>query len=175
MEEKIKSVIRDIKDFPKPGIVFKDITPILLDNTLCKEIVDEFVKQLGDKKFDKMVAVESRGFMFGMLLAQELQIPFVPIRKEGKLPGDTVAHSYDLEYGSAVIEIHAGDISNGDKVLIHDDLLATGGTAAASAELVKGQGAIIESITFIVELGFLNGREKLLSYTDQVISLAIYN
>jgi adenine phosphoribosyltransferase len=149
--DKIKNVIRDIKDFPKEGIVFKDITPILLDPKLCKEIVDEFVKGLEELKPDAIACVEARGFFFGTLIAQRLQIPFIPIRKQGKLPYETVSHSYDLEYGSATIEMHEDAVKRGWKVLLHDDLLATGGTASAAAELVTKKGGEVVGFSFLVE------------------------
>jgi adenine phosphoribosyltransferase len=174
MEQDIKRAIRDIHDFPKKGIVFKDITPILLDMELCNEILEEFVVRFQGMKFDYLCAIESRGFFFGTLLANKLNIPFVPIRKEGKLPGDTSRYHYDLEYGSATIEIHKDVIHKGASVLIHDDLLATGGTAFAAAELVKSMGAKVEAISFLVNLSFLEGEKKLKSITDNIIYLAEY-
>lgn len=174
IEKRIKSVIRDIDDFPKPGILFKDITPILLDPQLCSDIVDEFIKRLKGAKIDVIVAIESRGFFFGTLLAQRLNIPFIPVRKEGKLPGDTIAYKYDLEYGSAIIEIHKEDLKEGMNVLIHDDLLATGGTAAATAQLVKMQKANIVAFSFLVNLEFLNGERELRNYCPKIISLVNY-
>jgi adenine phosphoribosyltransferase len=173
IEHRIKSAIRDIPDFPTPGILFKDITPILLDPTLCNDIVEEFVLRLTEKP-DVICAVESRGFFFGTLLAARLAIPFVPIRKKGKLPGDTVEYSYDLEYGSATIEIHKGVLKHGDKVLIHDDLIATGGTVCAAAELVLKEGGIVSAFSFLVDLTFLNGKQRLLPYTENVVALVEY-
>jgi adenine phosphoribosyltransferase len=172
--DKIKNVIRDIKDFPKEGIVFKDITPILLDPKLCKEIVDEFVKGLEELKPDAIACVEARGFFFGTLIAQRLQIPFIPIRKQGKLPYETVSHSYDLEYGSATIEMHEDAVKRGWKVLLHDDLLATGGTASAAAELVTKKGGEVVGFSFLVDLTFLDGKEVLTPYCDNVVSLVEY-
>jgi adenine phosphoribosyltransferase len=141
LESRIKSIIRDIPDFPKKGILFRDITPVLLDFDLCNDIVDEFISRLPAVSFNLVCAVESRGFFFGMRLANRLKLPFVPIRKAGKLPGDTISYTYDLEYGTSTIEIQDGVIKNGDKVLLHDDLLATGGTILASMELIKQQKA----------------------------------
>lgn len=172
--EKIKNSIRDIKDFPKEGIVFKDITPILLDPKLCEEIVDEFIKDIAPLKPDAIACVEARGFFFGTLIAQRLQIPFIPIRKKGKLPYDTISHSYDLEYGSATIEMHDDAIQKGWNVLIHDDLLATGGTASAAAELVTKKEATIVGFSFLVDLTFLGGEKLLSPYCQKIVSLIEY-
>lgn len=171
IEQRLKAVIRDVADFPKPGILFKDITPIFADNDLCDAIVDESVKRLQGIKIDAIAGIESRGFLFAFLLAQKLRVPFVPVRKAGKLPYQTIAYSYNLEYGQATIEVHTDAIKKGDNVLIHDDLLATGGTAAAAAELVKALGGSVAAYHFIVELEFLNGRSVLEGYTDKLISL----
>jgi len=172
--DKIKNAIRDIKDFPKEGIIFKDITPILLDPKLCEEIVDEFVKGFSHLKLDAIACVEARGFFFGTLIAQRLKIPFIPIRKQGKLPYKTVIHSYNLEYGSATIEMHDDAIKKGWKVLLHDDLLATGGTAAAAAELVTKKGGQIVGFSFLVDLTFLDGQKALAPYCDNIVSLIEY-
>lgn len=174
IEEKLKSVIRDIPDFPKPGILFKDITPILLDPKLCRDIVNEFIKHIDGTPIDAIVGVESRGFFFALLLAEQLNVPFIPARKPGKLPYKTVSYSYDLEYGSAIIEMHTDAIKEGWNVLVHDDLLATGGTACAAAELVKMQGGNVSAFAFIVGLTFLNGEEQLKKYTNEIISLVNY-
>lgn len=171
--EKIKKSIREIPDFPKPGISFKDITPILQDPNLVEEIVLAFIEQI-DFEVDVICAVESRGFFFGLLLANRLKLPFVPIRKEGKLPGDTVNYSYSLEYGTATVEIQQGSIKKGQRVLIHDDLLATGGTIHASAQLVKSQGGIVSGLSFLVALNFLEGMEKIKPFTKNIISLVEY-
>ncbi len=171
IEQKLTSVIRDVVDFPKPGIVFKDITPILTDNSLCDEIVEETIKRLAGVKIDAVAGIESRGFLFGFMLAQKLRVPFIPVRKAGKLPYQTVSYSYDLEYGSATIEVHNDALQPGDNVLIHDDLLATGGTAIAAAELVKKLGGNIAAYSFVVELDFLGGSRALKSYTNNIISL----
>lgn len=171
LEEKVIKTIRDIPDFPKPGILFKDITPIMLDPNLCKEITDHIAQEVKSQNIDAIAGVESRGFIFGLPLAMALDLPFVMIRKKGKLPFHTVSHSYDLEYGSAEIEMHIDAISEGQKVLIHDDLLATGGTAAATAELIKKQGGIVAGFSFLVELNALEGRKKLNPLNDFVHSL----
>jgi adenine phosphoribosyltransferase len=174
LENKIKSVIRDVQDFPKQGIVFKDITPILKDPALCKEIVHAFEDQLLKLKPDAIMAIESRGFLFGMMIALHFDIPFIPVRKKGKLPYKTVSYSYDLEYGSATVEIHEDAIKPGNRVLIHDDLLATGGTAVAAAELIKMQGGEVAGFSFVVALDFLKGTEKLNKYSENIYSLVHY-
>ncbi|SMO74581.1 adenine phosphoribosyltransferase [Solitalea koreensis] len=174
IEQKLKSVVRDIIDFPKEGIVFKDITPILKDPGLCREIVDEYVRQLEGIHIDEVAAIESRGFFFGVLIAQRLNVPFVPIRKKGKLPYKTIAQSYKLEYGEAIIEVHEDAIVPGQSVLIHDDLLATGGTVGAAAKLIEKLGAKVEAVSFLIELDFLNGREKLKACSENIISLIRY-
>lgn len=175
IELRIKSHIRDIPDFPKKGIMFKDITPILLDHELCSAIVDEFIRRLPGNSIDVICAIESRGFFFGTLLANRLRLPFVPIRKEGKLPGDTISYTYDLEYGTSTIEIHDGVIKPGSKILLHDDLLATGGTIMAAIELIKRQKADVAAVTFLVSLEFLDGPERLKKKISNVIALAKYN
>lgn len=167
----IKKVIRDVPDFPKPGIIFKDITPILLDPELTRNVVDELAKQVEPLNLDAIVGIESRGFWFGIMLANQLNLPFIPIRKKGKLPYKTVSYSYDLEYGSAEIEMHEDAIKEGWNVLIHDDLLATGGTAQASAELIKMQGGTVAGFNFMVELDFLKGSDILSKYSQNISSL----
>jgi adenine phosphoribosyltransferase len=171
IEQRLKDAIRDVADFPKPGIMFKDITPILTNNTLCDDIVNETVKRLEGIKIDAIAGIESRGFLFGFLLAQKLRVPFIPVRKAGKLPYETISYSYNLEYGTATIEVHTDALKPGDSILIHDDLLATGGTAIAAAELVKQLGGTIAAYSFIVELEFLEGRQSLMQYSDKVVSL----
>lgn len=173
-KQRIHAAIRDIKDFPKEGIVFKDITPVLMDSALCDDIANSFERAFADKKIDLVIGVESRGFLFGMLLAQKLQVPFVPVRKAGRLPYKTISYNYDLEYGSATIEIHEDAIKKGNHVLIHDDLLATGGTAMASAELVKKLGGKIAGFAFLVELDFLKGKSRLEKYSKNIVSLIQY-
>ncbi|WP_281239543.1 MULTISPECIES: adenine phosphoribosyltransferase [Flavobacterium] len=157
----LKDYIRDIQGFPKEGIVFKDITPLLIDPNARKECLEILVSSVKGKKIDKVIGVESRGFFFGMLLAQELNVGFVPVRKPNKLPFDTISASYDLEYGTDTLEIHTDAIQKGDRVLIHDDVLATGGTAKAVCELVERLGGVIVQCNFLMEITFLNGREKI--------------
>ena len=174
LEQKIKDVIREVKDFPKQGIYFKDITPILKNPKLCSDIADEILEKVKELKPDAIACIESRGFWFGMLVAQKLNIPFIPIRKLGKLPYETMSYTYELEYGKATMEIHTDAIKKGWNILIHDDLLATGGTASAAAELVKMQQGNIVGFCFIVDLSFLGGNEKLKIYSNQIISLTKY-
>lgn len=157
----LKNKIRDIQDFPKEGVVFKDITPILSDPDAMNKTLDLFLKQLKDVKIDKVVGMESRGFFFGTLLAQRLNAGFVPVRKPGKLPFTTLAQTYDLEYGQDKLEIHSDSIKKGENVLIHDDVLATGGTAEAAVKLVEALGGNIIQLNFLIELTFLNGIKKL--------------
>lgn len=174
IEERLKSVIRDVADFPKPGIMFKDITPIMLDATLSKELVAHLAAAYNDKGIDKIAGIESRGFLLGYPLAMALNIPFVLIRKAGKLPYHKLSHSYDLEYGSATVEIHVDAIQPGERILIHDDLLATGGSAGAAAELVQKCGGEVAGFNFLVALNFLNGAEKLKQYSENILNLATY-
>ena len=162
LEEKVKGVIRDVMDYPKPGILFKDITPVLANPPLVKEIVQEMVSWLKDQKIDAIVAVEARGFIFGSMLAHELPCRFIPVRKSGKLPFKTISQEYSLEYGTASIEIHNDAIQPGWRVLVHDDLLATGGTAAAAAQLVQRLGGEVAGFCFLVNLSFLPGEQNLI-------------
>lgn len=157
----LKKYIRDIQDFPKPGIGFKDITPLLIDPIARKETLNLLLSTIKNQKIDKVIGVESRGFFFGILLAEKLNAGFVPVRKPNKLPYQTISASYDLEYGTDTLEIHIDAIKKGDRVLIHDDVLATGGTAKAVCELVERLGGEIVQCNFLIELSFLNGREKL--------------
>ena len=166
--------IREVKDFPKVGISFKDITPILSSPEASSLVVNSFVEILKDKKIDAIVGVESRGFLFGMLLANVLNVPFVPVRKDGKLPADIICEEYDLEYGTAKVEIHTDAIKDGWNVVIHDDLLATGGTAVAASKLVQRLGGNILSFLFVVELSFLDGRNNLLKFSEDINSLIKY-
>ena len=161
----IKNAIRDIPDFPKKGIIFKDITPILLDPKVYKKTIDVLAEQYANRNIDKIVAIESRGFLFGTVLAYKLDIGLAIVRKPGKLPYKTIVETYDLEYGTDSLEIHEDSLEKGDKVLIIDDLLATGGTAEATANLVERVGASVEEICFIVELSFLGGKNKLEKYS----------
>jgi adenine phosphoribosyltransferase len=172
--EQIKSAIRDIPDFPKPGIMFKDITPILKDPGLCTGILDAFVEQLKGTRIDAIAGIESRGFLFGLSLATRLGVPFVPVRKAGKLPFTIKQKAYKLEYGTATIELHTDAFEPGQHILIHDDLLATGGTALAASELIAEMGGIIAGFSFVVGLGFLNGRERLAPVCDNILVLANY-
>ncbi|WP_303673707.1 adenine phosphoribosyltransferase [Vampirovibrio chlorellavorus] len=159
--DKIKAAIREIPDFPKPGILFKDITPVLKDPVLLNQVVDYFYYQLKDKKIQYVAGIESRGFILGAALAYKLGAGFIPIRKKGKLPGLVEQHEYDLEYGTDTIEIHADAVEPGARVALIDDLLATGGTAAASCKLLEKLKAELVSIQFLIELEFLHGREQL--------------
>ncbi|MEP5791784.1 MAG: adenine phosphoribosyltransferase [Cyclobacteriaceae bacterium] len=159
--EKLSKTIRDVPDFPKPGIMFKDITPVLAHPELSLEVSKAFYDYWSPKGVEAVVGIESRGFIYGLQLAQQLGVPFIPVRKAGKLPFTTIKHSYDLEYGSAEIEIHTDAVSKGQKVLIHDDLLATGGTAKAACELIEKIGGEVVGYSFLVELAFLKGAEKL--------------
>ncbi len=172
--EKIKQTIRDVPDFPKAGIVFKDITPILKDPELCREIAEELAKQLKDLKIDVVAGIESRGFLFGLALAQQLNVAFVPIRKAGKLPYKTIQQSYDLEYGSATLEVHEDAFEPGQKVLIHDDLLATGGTVVAASALVEKLNAKVAGYSFLISLDFLKGKERLKTFSENIAVLAEY-
>jgi adenine phosphoribosyltransferase len=156
-----KEIIRDVEDFPKKGILFKDITPLLANADMVHEIVQELVVDFKPLNYNAIVGIESRGFIFGSLLAYELNIPFIPIRKAGKLPYATLSESYSLEYGNATIEIHEDAIAYGSKVLIHDDLLATGGTAAAAGRLVRKLGAQTIEFSFLINLSFLQGEQTL--------------
>jgi adenine phosphoribosyltransferase len=156
--------IRDIPDFPKPGIMFKDITPLLLDSSALAEAVRRLADWARPLEVDYVVAAEARGFILGAALALELGAGFVPARKPGKLPHETIAAEYILEYGVDALELHADALADGARVLLHDDLLATGGTARALLELVEGTGAVIAGCAFLVELGFLGGRERLAGY-----------
>lgn len=174
LQNQIKAAIRDIVDFPKKGIVFKDITPLLQDVELCKQILDYKANYYANQNIGAVAAIESRGFMFGFPLALRLGVPFIPFRKKGKLPYDVVSYEYDLEYGTATIEAHTDAIQPNTRVLIHDDLLATGGTATASAELVKKLDGEVAGFSFLVELGFLNGREKLHKHSTEIANLVSY-
>ena len=160
----LEKYIRDIVNFPKKGIVFKDITPLLGSSEATLECLQVLLESLKHQKIDKVVGVESRGFFFATLLAKELKAGFIPVRKPKKLPFETISASYELEYGSVSLEIHTDAIQPGDKVLIHDDVLATGGTAKAVCELVEQLGGEIVQVNFLMELTFLNGREKIKEY-----------
>ncbi len=172
--DRIKSEIRDVPDFPKEGIIFKDITPIMLNPTLSNEVLSHLYDHYKDSGVTKIAGIESRGFLFGYPLAMRLGVPFILIRKEGKLPYEKVSHSYNLEYGTATIEMHTDAISKGDKVLVHDDLLATGGSASAAAEIIVNQGGDVFGFSFLVGLSFLKGNEKLNKFTKNIVILANY-
>ena len=174
IEQKVKNAIRDIPNFPKEGIVFKDITPILQNPQLCKDIVADIKEKVKGLNIQGVAGIESRGFLIGVPLAMALDVPFILIRKKGKLPYDTVSYKYDLEYGSAEIEMHTDAVSKGQNILLHDDLLATGGSASAAAELIQMQGANVTAINFLVELSFLNGREVIEKYSKNITNLANY-
>jgi adenine phosphoribosyltransferase len=161
---KLRNLIRDVPDYPKKGIVFKDITTLLKKGEAFDEVIEIFVEKSKDKKVDLVAAVESRGFIFGGVLANRLKVGFVPVRKFGKLPADTVEQKYDLEYGTDTLEIHKDAVEPGQRVLIVDDLLATGGTIAATCKLVEKLGGVVAGILIMIELGFLNGRDKLKNY-----------
>lgn len=161
--ENLKDLIRTIPDFPKKGILFRDITPILQNGDVFKKVIEKF-KEETPKEISKVVAIESRGFIFGSALSYLLGVGFVPIRKSGKLPWKKVKMDYDLEYGTDTIEIHQDAIEKNEKVVLVDDLLATGGTALASCKLIEKCGGIVKKILFLVELTELNGREKLKDY-----------
>lgn len=171
VKQDIIDIVRDVKDFPKPGIVFKDITPIFQNPEAWNFVLDQFYEKYKDAGITKIVGVEARGFLLGPALASKLNAGFVPVRKQGKLPWDTYSETYDLEYGSDTIEIHKDALLPGDVVLIHDDLLATGGTIGAVINLVKKFDVQIHETSFIIELAFLNGNKKL---TDKGVSSYSY-
>ena len=159
--EELKKKIREVPDFPSPGILFYDLTTLLKDSESFRTVIDLMTQEYRDREIDQVVAIESRGFIFGPALAYNLQAGFVPVRKKGRLPAQTISASYDLEYGQDVLEMHTDAIQKGGRVLIVDDLIATGGTAAATTQLVHQLGGEIIGLAFIVELEFLKGREKL--------------
>jgi len=167
----LKAAIRDIPDFPKPGIVFKDITTLLKEPRLFRETMDLFTDMCQRARPDKVVAIESRGFILGAVLADRLGAGFVPVRKKGKLPGTKIAHTYDLEYGTDCLEIHDDALQAGERALVVDDLIATRGTARATGQLARQLGAEVAGYAFLVELSFLNGRHKL---DGHVLSLIRY-
>ncbi len=168
----LENYIRDIPDFPKKGITYKDITPLLQSPEAMRFAVNSFLVSLQKAKIDKVIGIESRGFFFATLLAEKLNAGFIPIRKPGKLPYKTHLATYDLEYGTDSLEIHEDAVRKGERVLIHDDVLATGGTAAAACDLVEKMGGEIVQCNFLVELEFLKGRQKIENY--EVNSLLKY-
>jgi adenine phosphoribosyltransferase len=162
--EKIQDYIRNIPDFPKPGIQFKDITPLVKHPEILKVTVEELIKPFIEDNISYVAGMEARGFIFGTLAASVLGTGFIPLRKPGKLPYDVQSISYDLEYGSAALEVHVDAVNPGDNIILVDDLIATGGTAAASCMLLEKLGAVIKGCAFVIELDDLNGREKLARY-----------
>jgi adenine phosphoribosyltransferase len=159
--QKLRAGVRDVPDFPKKGIIFKDITPILRDGTLFRASIDLFLERVRGKRIDKIVGIDARGFLFGSAVAYELGIGFVPLRKKGRLPYKTETAKYSLEYGEAEMELHIGAITRGEQIILIDDLLATGGTSASAATLIKKVGGQLVEAIFLIELEFLHGREKL--------------
>jgi adenine phosphoribosyltransferase len=168
----LKDRVRDVPDFPKPGIVFKDLMPLVADPAYFRETIDRLEALAAPHEPDIILGAEARGFIFGGALADRLNCGFVPARKPGKLPWNTVEATYDLEYGTDSLQVHADAFANGARVIVHDDVLATGGTARAKTELVEQLGGTVVALLFVVELGFLNGREKLAGY--DVESLITY-
>ena len=174
VEQKLRKSIRDVNDFPKEGIVFKDITPIMMDPKLSNEVVDHLYEMYKNENLDAVAGIESRGFLFGYPLAMKLGVPFVLIRKKGKLPYDKISHDYDLEYGSATIEVHTDAIGHKQRVLIHDDLLATGGSAEAAAVLIEKSGGEVAGFNFLVSLDFLKGEDKIKQFSNKITNLVAY-
>lgn len=171
IQDQIRALIRNVPDFPKPGILFKDITPLMSNPTVSKEIVKFLAKQYAKENPNAIAGIESRGFFFGPSVAQELNLPFIPIRKKGKLPYKTISYSYDLEYGTAEIEMHEDAVEENWKVIVHDDLLATGGTAYAAAKLIEEAGGSVAAFGFLIELNFLNGKEKLKPICPKIVNI----
>jgi len=174
ISEKIRAHIREVPDFPISGVLFKDISPIFLSPELMRDCKMELAAPWKDSGVNKILGIDSRGFLFGPQMAEELDAGFVMIRKKGKLPPETIEMSYALEYGEATLEAVKEALQPGDKVVIHDDLLATGGTAGATAELARKLGAEVLGFSFIIDLTFLNGQEKLKPFSDQIHSLVEY-
>ena len=162
LEETLKPLLRDVPDFPKPGVLFKDITPLLSNPTATKRVVAAIAQHFSKENIQALAAVEARGFIFGVLIAHELNIPFIPIRKAGKLPYRKITEEYSLEYGDAKIEMHEDAFEKGTRVLLHDDLLATGGTATAAGHMVQRLGGIVAGYSFIINLSFLPGEQVLM-------------
>jgi adenine phosphoribosyltransferase len=175
LEDKLKEIIRDVPDFPKEGIMFKDISPIMLNPVFSNEVLDYLEKVYRNKGIDAVAGIESRGFLFGFPLALRLDVPFVLIRKQGKLPYKKISYSYDLEYGKATIEMHTDAITRGANVLIHDDLLATGGSAEAAARLIEQCGGRVYGFNFLVALDFLGGEKRLKQISDNIVNLAHFS
>jgi len=174
IEEKFRAIVRTIPDFPKKGILFRDIAPVLAHPELCMAILNELKNRWKTEKIDVVAGIESRGFLFGMGLAGQLGVPFVPLRKVGKLPGDTFQTEYQLEYGSAILEMQKDAIKAGQRVLIHDDLLATAGTANAAADLIKQAGAEVAGFSFLIELEYFNGSDLLAGHEARIDRLTVF-
>ncbi|MFP5471731.1 MAG: adenine phosphoribosyltransferase, partial [Bacteroidia bacterium] len=174
LEDKIKATVRNVPDFPKPGILFKDITTLFENPELCNHILDEIVHIAKPLNLDAVIGIESRGFLFAPMVAMRLGVPFIMARKKGKLPYKTISQSYLLEYGEATIEINQDVIQPNWNILIHDDLLATGGTAEAVAKIVQRENANVAGFCFIISLSFLQGEKKLANYSKHIVNLATY-
>ena len=174
LEEQIRSAVTVVPDFPKQGVQYKDITTLFLDPAVCRNVLHSLSEQYRNQGIGAIIGLESRGFMFGFALSLELNVPFIMVRKKGKLPRETYEVSYDLEYGESVIEMHRDALRTGQRVLIHDDLLATGGTAEAAARLVEASGGEIAGFSFLIELSYLNGRKKLTPYCDAISTFVTY-
>ncbi|MDR6159551.1 adenine phosphoribosyltransferase [Chryseobacterium sp. SLBN-27] len=170
---RLEETIENVPDFPIPGIQFKDISPIFLDPKLYEDVIADLVA-FSKGKVDAVCGIESRGYLFGIAIAVALEVPFILIRKSGKLPPPVISEEYDLEYGSAVIETREGQIKHGQRVLIHDDLLATGGTTEAAAKLVEKQGATVSQFSFLIGLKDLNGEDKLKKFNAEVYHILEY-
>jgi adenine phosphoribosyltransferase len=169
----LKKYIRDVPDFPQPGILFRDITPLLQDAGAVHYVIDAFTEHYRHSGITAIVSIESRGFLFGAPLAYNLGLPLVPVRKPGKLPAATMSVEYSLEYGTGQLDIHSDGLKTGDRVVVIDDLLATGGTAKGAAQLAEMLGATVTSFAFLIELGFLGGRERLADY--DIFTLVTYD
>lgn len=172
LNAQLRATIRDVQDFPKPGITFKDITPVLADGRLFRAVIDRFAEEVSGLGVSKVVGIDARGFIFAGAVAYKLGLGFIPIRKKGKLPWTTRSAAYALEYGESVVEIHVDAVKEGEKVVLIDDVLATGGTAAAAIKLLGQCGAEVVKAEFLMELGFLAGRKNV--GTVPVVSLVIY-
>ena len=170
----LRSIVRTIPDYPKPGIMFRDITTLLGDPTGLRQTIDELVAQIKGRKIDKVAGIEARGFILGGAIAHQLNVGFVPVRKKGKLPYDTISETYALEYGTDEVEIHTDAISSGERVLLVDDLISTGGTALASIALLERAGATIDACSFVIDLPDLGGANKLRSAGQTIFSLMAF-
>ncbi|MDR2772009.1 MAG: adenine phosphoribosyltransferase [Elusimicrobiota bacterium] len=174
LQTKLRKAVRDINDFPVKGIIFRDITPVLQDISLVNEIIECFAQRAEEEKIDKIVGIEARGFLIGVPLAIKLNIPFAPIRKKGKLPSKKVEAAYNLEYGSAIVEIHEDAIKKGERILIIDDLLATGGTVNAANELIGKLEGVAVGAFFLIELEGMHGRDSIKNKDLDVFSIIKY-